>query len=81
MTLGSALIKAIKEVEKVYNKNVDIKKAYIMDTCGFRNKIESANVCIEVSIDNPLERNAQRYYEIMVHVTNESVKLETPKEI
>lgn len=81
MTLGSALIKAIKEVEKVYNKNVDIKKAYLMDSYGFKNRIESANVCVEVSTDNPLERNAQMYYEIMVHVSNESVKLDTPKEI
>lgn len=81
MTLASALIKSIKEVEKVYNKNVDIKKVYVMDSYGFRNKIESANVCIEVSTNNPLERNSQKYYEIQAHVTKDSVKLDTPKEI
>lgn len=81
MTLASALIKSIKEVEKVYNKNVDIKKAYVMDSYGFRNKLESANVIIQVSIDNPLERNNQKYYEIQAHITKDSVKLDTPIEI
>lgn len=81
MTLASVLIKGIKEVEKVYNKNVDIKKAYVMDSYGFKNKLESANVIIQVSIDNPLENNNQKYYEIQAHIANDSVKLDTPKEI
>lgn len=80
MTLGKALAKAVNGVDKVYNKNVEIYKAWFMDCSGRKNNIDSANITVEFSSENPVT-NQRTNYEVIVHVTKDSIKVNEPYEI